>query len=186
MKKIIFFIAFLLLSINLIGTFSLFESRVNVPVEMELAKWHIKVNNNLIGQQSEFIIDDIVWKDNAHIKDGKTAPSASGYFDLEIVPEDVDVAFNYIITFDETSYKDSNFKIESIEIDDSNVKELSENVYTGFFSLDDIKNNKITKIRFNLIWENNEEKNDLDSEYIGTDKEINIPFLIEFSQYLNE
>lgn len=184
MKKIIFIVAFLLLVINFTGTFSLFESKIDVPVEAELAGWNIKVNNILIGQETDFEINDIVWKDNPNIKDGKTAPGAKGYFDLEIVPDDVDVAFNYKITIDDTNYKDSNFKIESIEIKDSDVVKVDENIYTGFFSLEDVKNKKTTKIRFNLIWENDEEKNDLDSQYIGIDKEISIPINMEFSQYL--
>lgn len=186
MKKIIFLVAFLLLGINLTGTLSLFESKIDVPVEAELASWKIKVNDILIGQETDFEINDIVWENNPNIKDGKTAPSAKGYFDLEIIPDDVDVAFNYKITVDDTNYKDSNFKIESIEIENSDITKEEENIYTGFFSLDDIKNNITTKIRFNLVWENDEEKNDLDSEYIGIDKEIGIPITMEFSQYIQE
>ena len=54
MKKIIFLVAFLLLGINLTGTLSLFESKIDVPVEAELASWKIKVNDILIGQETDF------------------------------------------------------------------------------------------------------------------------------------
>ncbi len=184
MKKLIFVLALCLLSINFIGTFSLFESNIKAPVEAKLAGWSIKVNNNLIGEQSEFIIDDIIWENNENIKDGKTAPGAVGYFDLEIVPEDVDVAFTYEFIVDKNAYENGNFKILSIETEDS--IEMEENKYSGMFSLEDIKNNKVSKVRFNLIWENNEENNELDSEYIGIDKIINIPITINFSQYLGQ
>ena len=183
MKKLIFILALCLFCVNFIGTFSLFESNIDIPVETKIARWSIKVNSNLIGEQSEFVINDVIWENNENIKDGKTAPGAVGYFDLEIVPENVDVAFTYEFVVDENAYENGNFKISSIETEDSNVI-MEENKYSGMFSLEDIKNNKVSKVRFNLIWENNEENNELDSEYIGIDKEINIPITINFSQYL--
>ena len=185
MRKLIFILALCLLGINFIGTLSLFESNVKAPVEATIAGWSIKVNNNLIGEQSEFTINDVIWKDNDNIKDGKTAPGAVGYFDLEIVPEDVDVAFTYEFIVDENAYENGNFKILSIETEDEDIV-IDKNKYSGIFSLEDIKNNKISKARFSLIWENNEENNELDSEYIGIDKEINIPITINFSQYLGD
>ena len=44
MKKLIFLLIFCLLGINLINTFSLFESDVTSPVEAKVAGFNIKVN----------------------------------------------------------------------------------------------------------------------------------------------
>lgn len=184
MKKIIFLLIICLLGINLINTFSLFESEITTPVEIKVAGFNIKVNNNLIGEETKIIIDDVIWENNENIKDGKTAPGAIGYFDLEIIPEDVDVAFTYSFEIDSTEYENSNFKIESIEEDENVVKE-NEKKYSGVFTTDDIKNNKTHKVRFNLVWENDEEKNDLDSTYIGVSKQINIPITMSFSQLID-
>jgi len=185
MKKILFLIVFFLLIINVVGTLSIFESNIEAPVESTLAGWKIRVNDNLIGQDTEFEINDIIWENNSHVKDGKTAPGTIGYFDLEIVPEDVNVSFSYTFSIDDESYEDTNFKLLSVDTDASEIVKIDDSTYSGVYFLDDIEAGKSTIVRFNLMWENNEEDSLLDSSYIGVDKTINIPITMSFSQYVD-
>lgn len=186
MKKTIFLVFFCIFGIVIISTFSLLESNITSPVKVSPANWSIKVNNNLIGESSEFEITDIVWSGNENVKPGKAAPGTNGYFSIEIDPSDVDVAFIYSFTIDRTELLNEYFRIDSIETEGINLIRTGIDTYSGIFSLEDISSNTKKNIKFNLYWENNEENNEVDSEYVGVNKTINIPITMKFSQYLGE
>lgn|SRR5574344_921249 len=191
MKKFLFVIAFLFLCFTFYGigkTYGLFESNIEVPTKIALAKWQFKVNNYTLGETNNFNIDQIYWEDNSYVKENKAAPDNKGYFDILIDPTGTEVSVRYDITFDFSLIENKNFNVTSVTTTDgTTLIRTGENTYSNVFLLSDIQNNKTNTIRVNIVWTNSEDNNDADS-ILGLDKEatISIPISILFTQYLDE
>lgn len=182
MKRVYIMIGLIIICTVLTGTYSLYESNVTTPVEMTPASFKIKVNDTLIGTDSNLEINSINWNESSNVKPGKAAPGLSGYFELVIDSSDVDLAFTYTISIDDTNFDKGNFKVKSVTgLEDM---DLTNNIYSGLFTKENVKNNKVKTVRFDLEWENNEENNESDSEYIGKNVTIDIPITLHFEQYI--
>lgn len=179
-----------LLTAEIIYTYSLFETNTTLSTSNDIAKWNIKVNNNMITgsnvSSNVFEIGSINWESGGHVTSGKAAPGSRGYFEIEIDPTNTDVSFVYEITIDTEELENEEFKI-------SNVRELNENyfirtgeyTYVGIARLEENKNGEKYNIKIEIVWNNNEENNE--SDYVlGTkaEMEVDLPIEIELSQYL--
>lgn len=101
-KKIIIILAIILLIFaiyTISQTYSKYISSADGETSMDIAKWHILVNNTHITSGSD-ISNTIepIFPGNDHIREGIIAPTAEGYFDLHLDFEEVDVSFKYEIT----------------------------------------------------------------------------------------
>lgn len=101
-KHIILIIALILLTLSVYiisQTYSKYISTAGSQSEMTIAKWHILVNNTHITSGTN-ISNTIqpTFPGNTHIKQGIIAPTAEGYFDLNLDFVEVDVSFKYEIT----------------------------------------------------------------------------------------
>lgn len=100
------------------------QGSTNIPI----ARWNIKVNNTVVKNNSSlesFITP--VFPGSEHIASNILAPTAEGYFDLNLDFADVDVSFSY-----------------NISILPSETSSVSDLVIKGFAVDTDIENNNIT------------------------------------------
>ena len=101
-KHIILIIAILLLGLSayvINQTYSKYLSTAEGESSADIAKWHILVNTIHItsGTDLSNTIEPI-FPGNDHISEGIIAPTAEGYFDLELDFQEVDVSFKYTIS----------------------------------------------------------------------------------------
>lgn len=168
-------------------TYALFESNKIVNTNTNIAKWNVMINGKNINNEQRFIIDSINILEKGNVKNGKMAPGTEGYFDIVIEPNDTDTSIIYNVTFDFTKVNGS-FKINKIEeITSGNLIMTGESTYSKVITLDEIKRGVTNTIRVYIKWDNIEENNEEDSQ-IGLTKNnfINIPVIVEVTQYLGE
>ena len=152
-KKTLFFIFILIflliISFIIVDTYAKYLSSASSSANVSIAKWNIKVNNVTIKDNTD-ISSTItpVFPGNENIASNIIAPTAEGYFDLELDIQDVDVSFNYTITStvaESSSVKDFSivgYSIDNgpkIEFQTNDEKTISEDILLN----DDIQNRKI-------------------------------------------
>lgn len=101
-KKYILLIALISAIVSLfvfINTFAKYATSAKQITDIPIARWNIKVNNISIknGDVLTSVISPI-FPGSEHIAEGIIAPTAEGYFDLNLDCTDADVSFSYNIT----------------------------------------------------------------------------------------
>lgn len=108
-KIIATFISVLILVTSIQDTYAKYKTDASGTTNMSIARWNIDINNQDIIS-SNYITNTLnpYFIDNANVADGVIAPTAVGYFDVNIDCSEVDVSFNYTVTtnVDETSSVD--------------------------------------------------------------------------------
>ena len=98
-KRILVFILFCLVFVFLFQeAYAKYRKYASVQVDNTVAKWNIKINNELIGNKTTLtnhIIPTVV--NNNYVKNDVLAPGSLGYFDVDIDATDADVSFTYEI-----------------------------------------------------------------------------------------
>lgn len=189
-KKLLYLIfsIFVLLTVyEIINTYGLLETKNKMSVNPSIAKWNVLINGTDIKTGENFTINSVNLSDSVNVLNGKIAPGAFGYFDIEIDPTNTDTSIIYSITFD-FSLLSNSFIIDKIEETTSgNLIRTGSSTYSKVITLDEIKENAKNNVRVYIKWENNEENNEIDSQ-IGLTKDnyINIPVSISAMQYLGE
>jgi hypothetical protein len=193
MKRILYFscVTIAILSIfYLFKTYALLETNAEAKITEDVGKWQIKLNGTDIskGLTEDFNITNFIYTDNNNTADGVLSPGRSGYFDIIIDPTGTDVSVRYDITINinNTDYP-SNIIFDVSNMSDSSIIKSQVNTYSGYISLNEIKQNKTENLRVNIKWNNDDQYNDSDST-MGTTKNqyINIPVTVNVSQYLGE
>ncbi len=172
-------------------TYAVFYSEGQADLNMKLAIWDIKVNNQDItkGTIKDFAITDFNIIQNNNVKSGKIAPGTSGSFDILIDPTDTQVSIRYDLSIDSDKLEEYQIQIDSIsEISNSNkLTKTGKNTYTGIIPLSKINGNYNNDIRIVFKWDNNEANNEKDTNIASVaNSKTNIPITLTFSQYLNE
>lgn len=139
-------------------TFSKYLTSAQGNSNIAIAKWNIKVNKTQITSGTDLSqkIEPIL-PGNKHIKKGIIAPTAEGYFDLDLEFVDVDVSFKYEINIaqDETNkVKDlivTGYKLDNdpeITFNATDDKKITEEILLN-------SNIKERKIRVFFTWNDN-------------------------------
>ena len=168
-------------------TFALFETnRVDTSL-IDIAKWQVKINNDTIdGSSDTFTVNNFVWTTSSKVKSGKAAPGLSGYFEIEINPNNTETAVRYDLNFDFSNLNANQFEITNIsEVDGKTIYRTGEYTYSNIFTLDDIENGETNTIRVNIKWSENEENNQLDSDLVKDKLELTIPVTIDITQHFD-
>jgi hypothetical protein len=189
MKKAILLISVLMLFFTIYSiknTFSLYESEKNILSETDIAKWEIKINENSLNDNNEFVIDQIAYDTSSSVKENRIAPGTCGYYDIKIDTSLTDVSVRYDVIFDFSTLKSENLEVKSIvELSNEPLIQTAENAYTGLIKY--TSNLKQNIIRVNICWINNEENNQADTEMgMSLNTTIKIPVNIKATQYLGE
>lgn len=189
MKKLLIAICFIFVCLTIVElslSFGVFESKLDGDATLNVAKWHIYVNDTDInGKDNTFYIDNITYTNNDGVSADKFAPGVTGEFILVIDPTDTEVAFKYNISFDTATNLYEQIKIDNIEaINDTEVT-VENGVYSRIVSLDDIANKKQDMLKVTFSWINDDIYNESDSA-LGLNKgsSFEIPINITFEQYI--
>lgn len=190
LKLLLLALVSLLIVLIVIGkTYALLESKVNGQMSVNSGSWNIKINNKLISNElgKEFNLSDIIYDEsNDNIENGYFAPGKSGYFNIILDPTGTDVAIDYqiIIDINEDNFP-SNIKVNVENLTDDSEIIRDNNVFSGLISLDDIKKNKLIKLKLNLIWEDNEQYNESDSELgLKENNKLKVPIRVVLNQHV--
>lgn len=188
MKKVLIIVSSILLLFTftqIMKSFGVFQTIYSEDNDLNIAKWHINVNNyDLNNTENTFYIDNITYRNNSGVVAGRFAPGVTGEFLLEIDPNDTEVSFQYNLSIDLSGSQYSQIHIDSIEgVNNTNLV-LNNGVYSRVFTLSEIQNEKVDTIKVTFSWDNNDVNNESDSELGMSDGNFNIPINISFSQYI--
>lgn len=159
LRKIIFLLGCISLffSISIFSdTYGKYLTQVEDETEIKIARWRILVNGDDVRNNS--IANSTItptFVNNSNINDNVIAPSAEGYFDIEIDGTQADVSFKYEIIAkvnSESAVQDliiTGYQINGGEIITENLDNIS-----------DIVSNKDTtkniKVRIHIKWDDSE------------------------------
>ena len=100
-KKFILLIAFVCLFLCIItmqDTYAKYTSAVNETTDIAIARWRILVNDfDIRSSSSTDNLIEPVFSGNSNIASGVIAPTATGYFRIEVDASGADLAFTYNI-----------------------------------------------------------------------------------------
>ena len=120
-KRILVFILFCLVFIFLFQeAYAKYRKYASVQVDNTVAKWNIKINNELIGNKTTLTnhITPTITSSN-YVKDNVLAPGSTGYFDIVIDATDADVSFTYDINISKYDmYTINDLKIYAYSVND--------------------------------------------------------------------
>lgn len=180
------------LLVEIVSTYSLFETDRETVVTSPIAKWNILVNNTLItdfdGQENSFDLGSIDWNSGGHVRSGKAAPGSVGTFEIEIDPTDTEVSFLYELEIDTSLLGNDEISIQSVlEEDGHEFIRTGEYKYIGIARYSDISSGDKYHVNINIIWNNSEENNDKDYE-LGKKAEevVSVPVSLNIVQYTGD
>jgi len=167
------------------ASYAKYRRQLNANVEARVASWNIKVNNETIINKTTLTNNIVPVIDaNTYVKDNVIAPGSTGYFDVIINAEEVDVDFIYTLTSDvaeETPLLDLEFtkyKVNGVEYNYT-----TEDTITGELT----KNTGDVNIRIYFKWNDdptNQMNNQQDTEYAADENHANtsMKVMINFAQ----
>ena len=185
---IILFVISLTATIYVMGeSFGLFESEKLIVVNSDIGKWQILVNDNSINESTTFSVSNIHVSGDTNVRANYFAPGTTGYFEIEIDPNDTEVSIYYEIVCRTDRITNPQIQLKSIQnLNKPDLIPVAPFTYAGVIPLSDIVNGDITTIRFNITWTNNDNNNEIDSLYGSSSATFDIPMEIRFKQYTGE
>lgn len=158
LKFIFVFIIILSLSIGYLfqATYAKYRKQIIGNTDFSIAKWNIKINNEDIKNKKELENSIVpIFDENEYVKEGVIAPGTTGYCDIYINGENVDVTFEYELTPsipDESTIKDLKITEYIVNPDDANSTKVT---YTEGSSIKGTIEHNIetTQIRLFLTWD---------------------------------
>jgi len=182
-----FVIVLFLTAYTISDSFSLFESQKDTIVNNDVGSWRIKVNDNLINEETGFTINNVQVEGDSNTREDYFAPGTEGYFDVIIDPNDTEVSIYYELVCRSDLILNPQITLTRIEklVQDDLVL-VAPMTYAGVIPLSDIENGATVTIRFYVTWENNDNNNEIDSLYGSLSEEFQIPMTITFKQYMGE
>ncbi len=184
---ILFIIMLFVTCYEISTTFGLFESEQVVVVNSDIGKWQIVVNDTSIKTSTTFEVTSVQVTGEPNVKPNNFAPGTSGYFEITIDPNDTDVSIRYDLTYDDTAILNPQISISSIvAIEGDPLVRTGAKTYTGIIPLEDIADEEVVVIRFNISWANSDTNNDIDSLYGNSSETFELPIEIDFLQYTGE
>lgn len=158
-RKIIFFVALMSLFYCLTlmqDTYAKYISSADATAGLTIARWNILLNDQDILVSSNFS-DTIVptFEGTDNIKSDVIAPTAEGYFEIELDGTDTDVSFDYTISITKPNTNTvDDLIITGYEIDGTSYTYDDEDDITGEILFDDL--DKVKNFTFYVEWDDNE------------------------------
>ena len=151
-----------------------------------MAKWNISVDGFKVTSSDVQTIglSNITWN-SSNAVNGKALPGSTGTVKITIDPLDTDVAIKYTFEIVDKNVDDTKFlKVTNINDNGNNLIRVGENVYTGIFSLDDIKKQAKKELTFDVEWPLGEDIDPTSEEVNSSINFLVINFSVE--QYKGE
>lgn len=168
------------------GTYTAYETETNGKITPGIAKWNISVDGFKVTSSDVQTIglSNITWN-SSNAVNGKALPGSTGTAKAIIDPMDTDVAIKYTFEIIDKSVDDTKFlKVTNINDNGNNLIRVGENVYTGIFSLDDIKNKVKKELVLDVEWPLGEDVDPTSEEVNSSVNFLVINFTVE--QYKGE
>ena len=168
------------------GTYTAYETLTNGKITPNMAKWNISVDGFKVTSSDVQTIglSNITWN-SSNAVNGKALPGSTGTVKITIDPLDTDVAIKYTFEIIDKSVDDTKFlKVTNINDNGNNLIRVGENVYTGIFSLDDIKNKVKKELVLDVEWPLGEDVDPTSEEVNSSINFLVINFSVE--QYKGE
>lgn len=164
-----------------VETYALFETNANGDTEFDIGNWVILLNNEDVKLTNTISIDNFTYVNGSHTQSGYFAPGSQAYFDLVIDASASDVSMAYQLDIDDTALADHPNIYFSVTNLDNNLT-TNTNSYNGLIRLSDT--NKVHNIRINLVWNNQQQYDEDDTNLI--DGELEFPITANFIQSIAE
>ena len=174
----------------LASTYSKYVTGTTGNADVRIARWKIRVNNqDVINNYNISSLIQPVFPGNTNIASGVIAPTAEGYFDMEIDASDTDVSFKYIITTsDNADSAVSDLIISGYSIDGGERQEITgEDGFKIENTISYTSTDKTVSLRVYLKWNDDSENgavmdNDADTSVTSTTSNtakvnVNLKFL---------
>lgn len=168
------------------GTYTAYETLTNGKITPNMAKWNISVDGFKVTSSDVQTIglSNITWN-SSNAVNGKALPGSTGTVKITIDPMDTDVAIKYTFEIVDKNVDDTKFlKVTNINDNGNNLIRVGENVYTGIFSLDDIKNKVKKELVLDVEWPLGEDVDPTSEEVNSSINFLVINFSVE--QYRGE
>lgn len=168
------------------GTYTAYETLTNGKITPNMAKWNISVDGFKVTSSDVQTIglSNITWN-SSNAVNGKALPGSTGTVKITIDPMDTDVAIKYTFEIVDKNVDDTKFlKVTNINDNGNNLIRVGENVYTGIFSLDDIKNKVKKELVLDVEWPLGEDVDPTSEEVNSSVNFLVINFTVE--QYKGE
>lgn len=168
------------------GTYTAYETLTNGKITPNMAKWNISVDGFKVTSSDVQTIglSNITWN-SSNAVNGKALPGSTGTVKITIDPMDTDVAIKYTFEIVDKNVDDTKFlKVTNINDNGNNLIRVGENVYTGIFSLDDIKKQAKKELTFDVEWPLGEDIDPTSEEVNSSVNFLVINFTVE--QYKGE
>lgn len=168
------------------GTYTAYETLTNGKITPNIAKWNISVDGFKITSSDVQTIglSNITWN-SSNAVNGKALPGSTGTAKITIDPMDTDVAIKYTFEIVDKNVDDTKFlKVTNINDNGNNLIRVGENVYTGIFSLDDIKKQTKKELILDVEWPLGEDVDPTSEEVNSSINFLVINFSVE--QYKGE
>lgn len=168
------------------GTYTAYETLTNGKITPNMAKWNISVDGFKVTSSDVQTIglSNITWN-SSNAVNGKALPGSTGTVKITIDPMDTDVAIKYTFEIVDKNVDDTKFlKVTNINDNGNNLIRVGENVYTGIFSLDDIKKQAKKELTFDVEWPLGEDVDPTSEEVNSSINFLVINFSVE--QYKGE
>lgn len=168
------------------GTYTAYETLTNGKITPNMAKWNISVDGFKVTSSDVQTIglSNITWN-SSNAVNGKALPGSTGTVKITIDPLDTDVAIKYTFEIVDKNVDDTKFlKVTNINDNGNNLIRVGENVYTGIFSLDDIKNKVKKELVLDVEWPLGEDIDPTSEEVNSSINFLVINFSVE--QYKGE
>lgn len=171
------------------STYASYETNVKGNINPQIADWRILVNGveaTISDDVLELDSRSFIWNcPSSGVRDQKVGPGCSGVMQLDIDASSTEVAVLYEFDIkDKSVAPEKILKITDIQFSNNNFYKTDVSKYSGYLSLDDIKNNPQLNIRLEVVWE---DVGDIvyDEEFFTNDDNyITIDFFAK--QYLGE
>lgn len=169
-RKIIIFLVVVFLCLFYLkekATYTSYSSEASGEADAKIASWNISLDGQKITtkEMQDITINDIHW-DKSNVREGKAAPGSQGVMKIEIDPGDTDVAIKYDLEVIDKNV-DENMILRVLNIVQSDVELIKTgiNKYSAVLTLDMINKKVKPVVQLDLIWENDDNINDLDKNF---------------------
>lgn len=190
--KLFLYVFIVVLCLGYLGyksTYASYETNVSGNINPQIADWKILVNGvdaALSDDSLDLDSSSFKWDcPSGGVREKKVGPGCSGVMNLSIDASSTEVAVLYEFDIvDKNIVPEKILKITNIQFSNSNFYKTDISKYSGYLSLDDIKNNPRLNISIEVIWE---DTGDIvyDEEFFTNDENyITIDFVAK--QYFGE
>lgn len=148
------------------GTYARYASEATGSATVQVAKWSVAVAKQDISETAGTFNVTITPNENEFVEEGKIAPASSATGTIEVDLTGTEVAVDISMTIEEAKLKDlfGEAKVTATAKigEGEGAKEISGTEPT-VISLSEIKANPVMNVTLDVVWENDEAKNAIDT-----------------------